>query len=147
MTWGHHRLHEQIDLEAGIRVIPDQDAWTQVYGIDGEVVHVRSRRYGGRVTLALNQATALNRDMVVRLLADAATGVVVAPLFVIDRQSGFGWSAPVARLNGLPESSMAIESQAVVWTFLCPQLIPLALPGTVTGPSTDFNALVAALQS
>jgi hypothetical protein len=130
-----------MDLDTGIRVVPDQDAWQQVYGVDGEVVHIRAKRFGGRVTLGLNQATPLNRDFVQRLLVDAVSGVVVAPLFVVHKQSGFGWSAPVARLMTLPDAQMAAESTVMNWTFLCPTLVPIAVPGTSTGAGTDVNAL------
>jgi hypothetical protein len=133
MVWGHHRLGAQMDFEGGIRVVPDQDAWTQIYDIDGTPIHIRSKRFGGRVIVSLNQATAMNRDFVLRLIADAQTGLIVAPLFVHDPASGFGWSAPFARIQSLPEAAMARESAALNWVFLCPTLVPLATPGDAIG--------------
>lgn len=131
-----------MDLDTGIRVIPDQDAWTQLYDVDGTPIHIRSKRFGGRVTLGLNQATPLNRDFVQRLLVDAVSGVVVAPLFVVHKQSGFGWSAPIARLMTFPDAGMAAESQVLTWTFLCTTLVPIAVPGTSTGASTATNSII-----
>lgn len=128
MTWGANTIHPQVDLEGGVTLKPDQELWTQSYDIDGVPIHVRANRFGGKATVMLNQATPLARDFLKRLIADANTGMVVAPFFIIDRLSGIGWSAPIARIAGLPDTRMAQESGVLSWVFLCPQIFPVVIP-------------------
>lgn len=132
-TWGTLDLLNEAEPENGIRVVPAHEAWRQIEGCDGEMVHIRATSFPGRVILTVSQATALNRDLLLRLAADAVSGLVVAPMHILDQNTGEGVSIPLARLVAMPEISHQRAAAARTWTWICPKIVPLALPGIQTG--------------
>lgn len=132
-TWGTLSIFDELDGDSGLVVTADHDAWRLVTGVDGEVARIRHVHFPGRVTMNLSQHTPTNRNLLARLITDAQTGLIVAPLFVMDIQAGVGFSSPLTYLIGLPQFSWSNATQVASWALQCPTLIPVAVAGQSTG--------------
>lgn len=132
-VWGIVRFWRDLDLEGGMTVSADGDAWQHVEGVDGEIARVRRSNFPGTVTLNVSQHSAANRDLLARLTFDATTGLGIAPFLVQDAHSGIGFSSPIAYLMGLPDHSYSGSTHVAVWRLKCPMLVPIPGPGLSTG--------------
>jgi hypothetical protein len=128
-TWGTIDLLSEADPDAGIRITAQEPAWRPIYGVDGEVAHVRRSNFPATVQIGVTAHGATHRNLLSRLITDAQTGVVVAPFLLTDIMAGIGYSAPLARLAGLPEVGHGGTASVATWTLLCPMLVPIVSPG------------------
>lgn len=132
-VWGTSPLFQDADPESGLQILPDKDVWRHVNGVDGEVSRILASNFPGRVVVNLSQHSATNRNLVERLIADAQTGLIVAPLMITDFNSGLSFSTPLAYLIGLPQMTFSNQTQFASWGFMCPSLVPAAGVGLSTG--------------
>jgi hypothetical protein len=132
VIWGTESMWDYTDTESGVQVYADVPVWRQIQGCDGEIARVRSKNFPGRVVVNLSQHTTSNRNLLARLIADAQTGVVIAPLLVVDSEAAISFASPLAYIEGLPQHQWTQSPSVATWTFVCPLLVPAALPGRNT---------------
>lgn len=132
VVWGTESLWDRTDEESGVEIYADNDAWRLVKGVDGEMARVLASSFPGRVIANVSMHTNANRNLIAKLVADAQTGIVTAPLLVVDLENATKFSAPIAFLQGLPAHGYASTPGFAAWTFVCPMLVPSAVPAFPT---------------
>lgn len=132
VIWGTESPWDFTDPESGVEVYADFPVWRMVLGCDGEIERVRRTNFPGRVVVNLAQSAKANRNVLVRLIADAQTGVVAVPLLVLDLSAGLSFAAPLAYIEGLAQHTFVQAPSVATWTFVCPLLIPAAYPAKPT---------------
>jgi hypothetical protein len=125
-VWGPIDLLKDASPETGLTVAMDEPTWRSVKGCDGETQRVRVREAHGKVTVTLSQASDTHIALFTLAMADAISGLGVAPFFFRDRSTGLSFASPLAYLSGLPEQTAKDGASFARWELNCPSIDPIS---------------------
>ena len=100
----------------------DDPVWTTVVGTNGEFKRTRQRNKSGTVELTLRSTHAVNRALGILLKADESSGLMIAPLVIIESLNGALVATTDAWLERYPEMSYGTDEGDTVWRWRCNEI-------------------------
>ena len=98
-----------------------EDTWKTIVGCDGEVTRVKSNNQNANVEVSLRRGTYVNDILSGVMNSDEITGLVTAPLVLLDGNGRTVGVSPLAWIEKPAEVVYGADESVIVWRFKATQ--------------------------
>lgn len=117
ITWSGVPLNAGIADGTFLKVKRNVPAWKLVKGGDGEGARVRTSNHSGTLEVTMRNGSEIHQILAALAVTDLITGVIVAPLLVLDFSGRTLHAASRAFIQDFPEDLFATTEENRTWVF------------------------------
>lgn len=122
ITWSGVPLNDGIVDGTFVVVKRNVPLWRLVKGGDGEGARIRTKNHSGTIQVTTRGGSEIHQLLAAIANADALSGVIVAPLLVLDFSGRTLHAANRAFIQDFPEDTFSTQEEPRTWIWECDAL-------------------------